>query len=317
MKSHVFYIKKHLWLFILATLLWLIGNFFENDDFYLLRITNYFIPWIILFSYLHGLLALYLRLYTQACFIIIFSFILSCPYIKLFLPRNLENNNPKSFTIKVMSFSVMGRNKAIESMANVIINSQADIIFLQEVSQPEALQKNIAGLYGKKEPVYFIKDCLPIISRFPLNEVKCSGDVNYATTKVFGRTVHLWNIHATKSIYGEKSYRLQKKSVTRVLEQTQHFIDSPIIIAGDFNATENSQVYRDINFHFNNAHYESGFGFGFTFPSPARRIGFLFPFVRIDHIFYNENFEALNTLVLKETGGSDHYPILATLLLHN
>ena len=41
----------------------------------------------------------------------------------------------------------------------------------------------------------------------------------------------------------------------------------------------------------------------------------MFPVIRIDHIFYSNQFVALNTYVVNNSGGSDHFPVVAELYL--
>jgi endonuclease/exonuclease/phosphatase family metal-dependent hydrolase len=68
-----------------------------------------------------------------------------------------------------------------------------------------------------------------------------------------------------------------------------------------------------------NAHWEAGWGFGFSFPSDDRPLAnvvtFFSPVVRIDHIFYSLHFVVRSAATLSESGGSDHLPVVAELSL--
>jgi vancomycin resistance protein VanJ len=69
-----------------------------------------------------------------------------------------------------------------------------------------------------------------------------------------------------------------------------------------------------INQQLQNAHWEAGWGFGFTFPFSRGRIRGILPqprMVRIDHIFYSDHFFAHSAGTLTESGGSDHLPVFA------
>jgi endonuclease/exonuclease/phosphatase (EEP) superfamily protein YafD len=73
-----------------------------------------------------------------------------------------------------------------------------------------------------------------------------------------------------------------------------------------------------IDQYLDNAHWEAGWGFGFSFPSSDRplRGRFQIPsLVRIDHIFYSDHFYVLNARTLPTAGGSDHLPVVAELSL--
>ena len=95
---------------------------------------------------------------------------------------------------------------------------------------------------------------------------------------------------------------------------------APLILGGDFNTTDQSQTYRLFDHVLRNAHWQAGWGFGFTYPTTEvkflRKIYFP-PLVRIDHIFYSKHFAAKRAVTLSDSGGSDHFPIIAELILKN
>ncbi len=80
-----------------------------------------------------------------------------------------------------------------------------------------------------------------------------------------------------------------------------------MIICGDFNNTAYSYVYRKIKGNLNDTFDEAGNGFGRTYD-------FQFFPVRIDYIFSDEAF-TVNGFKSYNERYSDHYPIMATLLL--
>ena len=91
---------------------------------------------------------------------------------------------------------------------------------------------------------------------------------------------------------------------------------APLIVGGDFNTTEQSENYRLINQYLANAHWEAGWGFGFSFPAHNphyNHIPVITPMVRIDHIFYSNHFFARSAQTLATSGGSDHLPVTAEL----
>ena len=90
---------------------------------------------------------------------------------------------------------------------------------------------------------------------------------------------------------------------------------TPVILGGDVNAPEHSQVYGLIAAHLENAQRAAGSGFGFTYPAAGLRLLGVsaFPVVRIDHVFFSRHFVALRAKTLQDSGGSDHRPVLAVL----
>jgi endonuclease/exonuclease/phosphatase (EEP) superfamily protein YafD len=107
----------------------------------------------------------------------------------------------------------------------------------------------------------------------------------------------------------------QYRQITALTEDIAQ-VKTPLIVGGDFNTTEQAETYRFINQYLSNAHWEAGWGFGFTFPAHNPRykqIPVLTPMVRIDHIFYSDHFFARSAQTLATSGGSDHLPVVATL----
>lgn len=88
---------------------------------------------------------------------------------------------------------------------------------------------------------------------------------------------------------------------------SEHIANSPypVILAGDFNDTPVSYVYKEINRHLKDA-FNKGHGIGQTY------IG-AFPGFRIDYIFHSPAFEPLRFLT-GDQKYSDHFPVSSTLL---
>ncbi|PUE02804.1 MAG: hypothetical protein C3L25_01050 [Candidatus Sedimenticola endophacoides] len=153
-----------------------------------------------------------------------------------------------------------------------------------------------------------------ILSRFPLQSRLKTGDSALHAEVTFpGSSVSVWNLHLPKSM---ASTQAQYDAVEQLVDQ---FIcqPGPAIVAGDLNATQINHPYLAIAQHLDNAFEKAGFGMGFTFPSPARRMGWITPFMRIDHIFVSGHFQIHDVYVVDEAGGSDHYPVVAVVGMDN
>lgn len=79
----------------------------------------------------------------------------------------------------------------------------------------------------------------------------------------------------------------------------------PIVMAGDFNDTPSSYVYKTFSKHLNDS-FKKGRGTGQTYIGPI-------PGFRIDYIMHSDEFETLKYNTGKEEY-SDHYPIWALLM---
>jgi len=134
------------------------------------------------------------------------------------------------------------------------------------------------------------------------------------------RKIYVMNIHLETPRKGFEDFQLSKLNFEAIFENSeQRFIESsiisnwledkaPLIIMGDFNMPVESSIYRENFDHYNNAFDKAGFGFGFT--KYTRILS-----IRIDHILTDENFSVLEAKIGSDVG-SDHRPILATLVLN-
>lgn len=211
-----------------------------------------------------------------------------------------------------MTFNKMGRNRNISSVAEVVIKEKPDILFMQEISKIDVphLIKKLKPHYQDGFSFAIVNKGL-ILSRFKI-EANIKRSRNKPTTIKLPKTdIKVWNVHLRKSIlYTDKQYKMIDSLVEKVANKNH-----PILVAGDFNATSINYPYLKIKQYLDNAFEHVGFGFGFTFPSPARRMGAITPFMRIDHIFFSKHFKIYSAYVVNNAGGSDHYPVVALLSL--
>ena len=116
--------------------------------------------------------------------------------------------------------------------------------------------------------------------------------------------------------YGLRSPEIQDL-VQRVDRETL-----PVIVAGDFNMTDETQDYDRVQKVMQDSFRKSGWGFGFTWPQ-GWELKFLvkrsnwrlnYPVCRIDYIWYSKHWGAKSSSVLEATE-SDHLPIAAELFL--
>ena len=107
--------------------------------------------------------------------------------------------------------------------------------------------------------------------------------------------------------------------MTALLEKDVAPAKNPVILGGDFNTSDQSQTYRLVSQYLKDAHWESGRGFGFTYPTSSYRFKkkyFVPPLIRLDHIFYSSQFIPINARTLNESGGSDHLPVVAEFVIN-
>lgn len=113
----------------------------------------------------------------------------------------------------------------------------------------------------------------------------------------------------------QKSYQVRKQLIESLVTDIEKR-DGPVIVVGDFNSTDQSDVYRLIRNRLLDAHRAAGWGWGHTFPAYAgnyRGVPIFARQMRIDMIFYSKEFTALDCRVGSSYGESDHLPVLAEL----
>ena len=79
-----------------------------------------------------------------------------------------------------------------------------------------------------------------------------------------------------------------------------------IIFCGDLNETPISYTYQQLDRRLNSAYRQAGTGPGFTFSQRS------FP-VRIDHLFYSDDWTCTSCTIDRTVSSSDHYPLIVHL----
>jgi endonuclease/exonuclease/phosphatase (EEP) superfamily protein YafD len=201
-------------------------------------------------------------------------------------------------------------------MFEVIRKEKPEILLIQEIKSDmiQPIKNALSNLYSNDSLhiVYAPKISQAVISRYSLKKSEAFPEKGRAQ-KVFINTPHglitVINIHAYK--YGWEYRHLQMK---KLLDEDVIPEKGPLILGGDFNTNEQSQTYKMVNKYLMNAHRRTGCGFGFTYParSSVTRLKIpVFPIIRIDHIFYSKHFIPLRARTMYESGGSDHFPVVA------
>ena len=101
-----------------------------------------------------------------------------------------------------------------------------------------------------------------------------------------------------------KAYQLREKQMGHLVKELKN-CPFPVVLAGDFNDTPSSYVYRQITSLLEDSFCEQGSGFSITY---AGRL----PFLRIDYVMKSEDFET-SFYQRHKVDYSDHYPVSTRL----
>lgn len=307
-----------LWGVALAMLLWYPMRWWPGDQLRLVRMLNYFMPWLLVGLTPALLMAAIARRTRLALVLAIPTTLIALNFAPLFLPR-MDVALAGQTQLKVMSYNVLYRNQNLVEAMEIIRQEQPDILLLQEVTPTIAeTLHSLDNLYSTGITFYAYEPSIgqTIISRYPIHII----DINYEnrTQKAQIDTpdglINVWNVHP---IAPYQHWQLHYQQLSTLADEIGT-VDGPLIVGGDFNTPYQSEAYRLIDHRLTNTHWEAGWSFGFTFPAQKPRfrgVPIITPVIRIDHIFHNDHFFTHNAHTLSTSGGSDHIPIVAVVSL--
>jgi endonuclease/exonuclease/phosphatase (EEP) superfamily protein YafD len=301
-------------LILFYPLRWLSGDSLEP-----VRMVSYITPWLLLFS-LPMLIIVGLRHHKWlAVVLVIPSLAIGFSFAPLFLPNRQVPPSPNGFPLKIMSYNLHGIQE-ISGIVEVIRREKPDILLIQEYS-PALVSPSFHGLDNLYPELYADMDSKgfgqAIFSRYPLKQVSVEFDTG-RTQKVLIKTpsgpIAVWNVHPIPPfLVPPEQYDAQISALAADISEAK----GPLIVAGDFNTTDQSAAYRRINHYLQDAYWEAGWGFGFSYPAPPYtfmdtklQTG---PLWRIDYIFHSQEFIVTSAHTLRTSGGSDHFPVVAEL----
>jgi len=259
-------------------------------------------------------------------------------YGGLFLPKSspVQASSP---TLSVQTFNMLGFNEHPEGVVAALRAGDADLVAIQELNPATAIaiEQDLRDLYPYQEldPQEGVTG-MGVLSRYPLSPTgeilpgQWVGAPQILSLDFEGRSITILHFHPFPTLLGaprqiELSARAREEQVRTVLDFIAHH-PGPVIAPVDFNAGDQGRAYALLTEVLRDAWREAGWGMGHTFPgavSPGSSrpviAGIPVPswLVRIDYIFYSEDFRALDARIGPWDGVSDHRSVLATLSWEN
>lgn len=244
-----------------------------------------------------------------------------------------EEHSPDDVMVlsyNLRSFSIQGleKRKTVQSkIYNFIKEEDPDIICFQEYSDIEGGLDLVYPYQAKKMKPYkrsfgqIIYSKYPIIHSGSLDFKKTSNNIIYADVVIKKDTVRVYNVHLQSLRVSSQFAELQQDDSKRLVskmgaafkrqqEQVEAFLVNeasslyPVIVAGDFNNSSTSYIYRKIKGEKEDAFAKAGSGTGrtFTFDFVPLRIDFVLADPQLECIAFETYSIAL----------SDHEPIRAS-----
>lgn len=235
--------------------------------------------------------------------------------------------------LRVMTLNVLFSNRQADAVISTIRSQNADVVALQELPQPlaAALRQQLHTAY----PYQLLEPAMPpyglgLLSRYPFESIPDAAGFAHqrVVLDVRGQPVTLINIHLTPPRIEARDLPLVHAEVlihnyntgTRAEEisallQAIDTTPGPLVVLGDFNLSDREQPYTAFAARLHDAHAETAWGLGATFPTNTTlgRLPIPFPLVRIDYIWSGGGITPLRAHTACNSPGSDHCMVIADL----
>ncbi len=245
------------------------------------------------------------------------------PYGPMLVPRAVQA--APSDTLRILTYNLKAQDINLQPPLNIIRSSDADVVALQEVSESmaAALTTELIDIYPYQALHTQYRQPVPgqgVLSRYPLlSDAYWRFHLAHqrVTFEIEGTPITLYNTHPVQPLH-QNGFAHRSEEIRDLLSRLAGET-GPLVIAGDFNMSDQSDDYWRMATHYQDAYRTAGWGLGFTFPAQVPYFGggryapsfvaLLPPFIRLDYVFHNEAFTALNAQVGADSGGSDHLPL--------
>jgi vancomycin resistance protein VanJ len=333
--------------YLAAMLVYLPLRYGLGDRFWLLAFINNFA----IYFFLPLLIILPLGLALRRRWVIIWSVLLTViavvwvgPY---FIPKRPAP--PAGPTLGVVTLDVDLSNLDLTGVKNWMLETNADVILLQRVNTFLIRKGQLSGSsirYPFQHGVFFSD--VPwgnfILSRYPIRKIDkleiergpSIGMQQRYEIDVNGQIIAVYNVNFAYPITPDGLPRIRIPGNSPLLQailtydpvmrdnQIREFLSllqnetQPYLVAGDFNMSDQTQIYGDIARQMRDSFREAGFGLGATWPlTPGDGLiaRLTSPLFRVDYIWHGGGLRTVNVGQGPRGLGSDHLPVYATLEL--
>jgi vancomycin resistance protein VanJ len=248
-------------------------------------------------------------------------------YGAMLLPRATRAPTGHSRVLAVATYNIKAWTSDPQRVADAVAGLDADVIGLEEVG-PLHIDLFRRAL-SEKYPYQALYPELPfhgvaLLSRYPITEetvirpfpdsmLYLRAVVNVESTPVTIYVVHPpppW-MSTSPLAYNSKQ---RDTEIALLREKYLCHETGPLIVLGDFNMSEQSDAYRALDHRLIDSFREAGRGLGLTFPAAAFLNFSRWPrLLRIDYVWHNAFFVAFEARAGKDSGTSDHRPVIARL----
>jgi endonuclease/exonuclease/phosphatase (EEP) superfamily protein YafD len=221
-------------------------------------------------------------------------------------------------SLRIFYANVLGSNTEFDAMLNEAKSSDPDVIALTELHRPwvryllssEVLK---AYPYGTNIQKRHYGDT-NVFSRLPVSRqrvIYVAGRVVVVIDIPLGaQTVRLYLVHSPRPMFESM---VEYVDFWKQMEPLLNTERGPVVVIGDFNATQHSEAYRRLTAgRLRSAHVDRGRGYATTWPNWKLPV----PPIRIDQALLSPEVECIS--IVEGVGrGSDHKPLLLDVRVHS
>jgi endonuclease/exonuclease/phosphatase (EEP) superfamily protein YafD len=221
--------------------------------------------------------------------------------------------------IRVFFANVRTTNENFDGILDEIASTNPDVVVLVEFHRRGFVFKSPQWETILKPYVHgtSLADQHPgevvVFSKLPISgqqHVWSAGRVcNLVDIPLAAESLRLFCLHSPRPyLRAPQYYKKYWEEIPRVVSEQPR----PLVVIGDFNATQHSLVHQEItSLGLRSAHVDRGRGYATSWPNGK----YLAPPIRIDHAFLSPNVECLD--IAEGTGaGSDHKPLILDIRVH-
>jgi vancomycin resistance protein VanJ len=222
----------------------------------------------------------------------------------MFVPAFLPKGTARQADLRIVSQNIGAANHDPAGAAHALAAEHADLVALQELSQPGrvAVHTVLDSQYQYKVSVGTVGlwSTMPLASATPLTLGLDWARALRTELQSPSGPVAIYVVHIASARFDHHGQR--DRSLSALAQVLRNERVPRVILAGDLNTAVTDRSFRSLMPWLRESQQQAGQGFGFTWPSA-------FPVTRPDHILYR-GMTAVDSVVLSASG-SDHRAILA------
>jgi len=228
--------------------------------------------------------------------------------------------------IRVLTYNVQRWQVMGEEFSELLEEMQPDFAAVQECAAPRRFKREIPEKWFTHSAGYSV-----IVSRYPISRCETSkrgreinglycvvetpiGPIGFGNVDLLTPRRALDKVLDRETIFDLSQVDEAQRTIAQrwqesenLFEWIQAFSEDNKIVAGDFNLTADSPIYRSAWSDFRNSYSNMTFGYGYT---KKNKVDIFRYGARIDHIVSTSSLKPLKARVGPDYG-SDHLPLLA------